>query len=179
MDSTNLTSLPPSVGRLKNLEELSVKNNKLTTLPEILRFCKKLRVLNLVYNKFIRIPGVVLQLKKLEDLWKYGNNLKTTVSSNATATYEEQVNHIGVIPCNTTTQTSATPNTTSNSGKDQPIIYNPQALQTLSCKTLAQHSVPYWSVSYLPPLLCKNLDMIHTEYNLCENCHSTVSKGTG
>ena len=156
-----------------------MKSNKLTTLPEILRFCKELRVLNLVYNKFIQIPGVVLQLKKLEDLWKYGNNLKTTVSSNATATDEEQVNHIGVKPRNATIQTNPTPNTTSNGSKDQLIIYNPQALQTLSCKTLAQHSVPYWSVSYLPPLLCKNLDLIHTEYNLCENCHSTVPKGTG
>ena len=184
MDSTDLTSLPPSVGRLKHLEELSVKNNKLTTLPEILRFCKELRVLNLVRNKFVRVPGVVLQLKKLEDLWKYENPLKSTVSHNATATGEERVNHIGVVPRNTTAQTTATnnatpANTASNDNKDKPTIYNPQSLQTLSCKTLAQHSVPYWTVPYLPPLMCKNLDVIHTEYNLCENCHATVPKDTG
>lgn len=184
MDATEITSLPPSIGRLKKLEELSVKNNKLTTLPEILRFCTELRVLNLVNNKFIRIPGVVLQLKKLEDLWKYYNTLKTTVSHNATATGEEMAYHIGVVPRNPTaptTNTNTTPqNTTGNDNKDKPsVVYNPQLLQTLSCKVLAQHSVPYWTVPYLPPLLCKNLDLIHTEYNLCENCHTTVPRDTG
>ena len=184
LDSTDLTNLPPSVGRLKHLEELSVKYNKLTTLPEILRFCKELRVLNLVRNKFVRIPGVVLQLKKLEDLWKYENMLKSTVSYNATGTGEEMANHIGVIPRNTTAQATTTnnampANTASNDNKDKPVVYNPQSLQTLSCKTLAQHSVPYWTVPYLPPLMCKNLDLIHTEYNLCENCHATVPKDTG
>ena len=183
MDSTKLTSLPPSVGRLKQLEELSLKNNKLTTLPEIIRFCKELRVLNLVKNKFVRIPGVVLQLKRLEDLWKYDNMLKTTVSSNATGTAEEIANHIGVIPRNATTAltTNTTPpSATDSDNKDKPtIVYNPQSLQTLSCKVLAQHSVPYWTVPYLPPLMCKNLDLIHTEYNLCENCHTTVPRDTG
>lgn len=182
LDSTQLTSLPPSIGRLKHLEELSVKKNKLTTLPEIIRFCKELRVLNLVGNKFVRIPGVVLQLKKLEDLWKYNNILKNTVSHNATATTEERLNHIGVLPRNTTqTATNTTPANTTNDGeKDKPsVVYNPQTLQTLSCKVVAQHSMPYWTVPYLPPLICKNLDVIHTEYNLCENCHTTVTKDTG
>jgi len=183
LDSTELANLPPSVGRLKHLEELSLKNNKLTTLPEIIRFCKELRVLSLVRNEFIRIPGIVLQLKKLEDLWKYDNLLKTTVSNNATATTEERINHIGMIPRNTTAlaATIAPPaNTTNDENKPQaPIVYNPQSLQTLSCKVLAQHSVPYWTVPYLPPLLSKSLDLIHTEYNLCENCHATVPKDTG
>ena len=182
MDSTELVSLPPSVGRLKHLEELSLKNNKLTTLPEILRFCKELRVLNLVRNKFVRIPGVVLQLKKLEDLWKYENILKSTLSYNATTVGDESINRVGVVPRNTTqaTTNTTTANTTDDANKDKPsVVYNPQTLQTLCCKAVAQHSIPYWTVPYLPPLLCKNLDAIHTEYNLCENCHATVTKDAG
>ena len=183
LDSTELASLPPSIGRLKHLEELSLKNNKLSTLPEILRFCKELRVLNLVRNKFVRIPSVVLQLKKLEDLWKYDNILKSTLSSNATSDAVESLYRVGVVPRNTTQATTvATPaNTADDDNKDkQPsVVYNPQTLETLCCKAVAQHSIPYWTVPYLPPLLCKNLDAIHTEYNLCENCHATVTKDTG
>jgi len=169
LDSTELTALPPSIGRLQHLEELSLKRNKLKTLPEIIRFCKKLRVLNLVGNKFERLPSAILKLKNLEDLWKYDNPLKETLSSAATSVGDEQSNHVGLLSRKTTTSTA----------DSAPTVHNPQLLQTLCCKVLAQHSVPYWNAPYLPPLTCRTLDLIHTEYNLCENCHITIPKDEG
>ena len=172
MDSTELTALPPSIGRLQHLEELSLKKNKLTALPEIIRFCKKLRVLNLEGNRFVRLPGAILKLQNLEDLWKFNNPLKTTLSSAATSVGDEHSNHVGLLPRKSTTTTTST-------ADSAPTVHNPQLLQTLCCKVLAQHSVPYWNAPYLPPLTCRALDLIHTEYNLCENCHITVPKDEG
>jgi len=149
-----------------------MKKNKLTTLPEIIRFCKKLRVLNLEGNRFVRLPGAILKLHNLEDLWKLNNSLKITPSSAATSVGDEHSNHIGLLPRKFTTTTTST-------ADSSPTVHNPQLLQTLCCKVFAQHSVPYWNAPYLPPLTCRALDLIHTEYNLCENCHITVPKDEG
>ena len=133
------------------------EENKLMALPEIICFCKKLWLLNLEGNRFVRLPGAILKLQNLEDLWKFNNPLKTTLSSAATSVGDEHSNHVGLLPRKSTTTTTST-------ADSAPTVHNPQLLQTLCCKVLAQHSVPYWNAPYLPPLTCRALDLIHTEY---------------
>ena len=68
LDNTGICSLAPSVGKMKNLEALSLEHNSLTDLPITLEFCQNLTMLNLKDNKFVSIPGVVLKLKNLKEL---------------------------------------------------------------------------------------------------------------
>ena len=46
-----LTSLPPELGHLSNLERLALNENALTTLPEELEKLTQLKVLDLRHNK--------------------------------------------------------------------------------------------------------------------------------
>ena len=68
MNRTGTFSLHPSVGRLKNLENLSLLRNHLSDLPSTLEYCQKLSSLDLSWNDFEHIPGVVLKLKELKEL---------------------------------------------------------------------------------------------------------------
>jgi len=130
-------------------------------------------VLSLEGNRFHHLPGAILKLQNLKDLWKFDNPLVTTLSSAATSDVNEMINHIGLLPRKSITTTS----TSTNNSLPTPHLL--QTLQTLCCTVIAQHSIPHWNVPYLPNLVCRQLDLIHTEYNLCENCHVMVSKDEG
>ena len=68
LDHTNISSLSPSVGKMKTLEILSLESNSLSDLPLTLEYCQKLIGLNLKENHFAFIPGVVLKLRNLKEL---------------------------------------------------------------------------------------------------------------
>lgn len=61
------TSLPESIVRLVNLEELNLPQNGLTTLPDLSKLTK-LRKLNLSYNNLEQLPDVFDNLYSLEEL---------------------------------------------------------------------------------------------------------------
>ena len=86
MDSTGIKSVPSSIGRLRNLEILSLNSNTLSDLPITLQFCQNLTVLNLKANRFASIPSVVLKLKNLRDLRRLDNPLSGSTPVTQTTT---------------------------------------------------------------------------------------------
>lgn len=155
MDSTGLTSLPPSVGRLQKLEVLSLSKNKLSDLPPTIAFCKNLRVLNLQGNSFKSVPGVVLHLKKLEELRRLDNPLTARWNGFATAP------HIVAVPPQKSKEKQA---------------HNPDSLQTMCTKTILSTQIDYWKGDVVGPLQCKTLDSLASQFTICENCHVALPK---
>ena len=69
LNGNNLTSLPSEIGKLTNLEELNVGNNKLTgSLPGEIRQLTKLKVLVASNNELTGIPAEIGQTKNLQTL---------------------------------------------------------------------------------------------------------------
>jgi Leucine-rich repeat (LRR) protein len=62
-----LTSIPPEIGKLTNLECLDVSFNRITTLPPELANLKKLRYIDLTGTNYMaKLPAVLTQLPNLE-----------------------------------------------------------------------------------------------------------------
>jgi Leucine-rich repeat (LRR) protein len=73
-----ITSLPPQIGLLQNLEELDLSNNfTLDTLPEELQILMNLTYLNLGQTGFKTFPEVVFKISNLKTLTFLGNTLPT------------------------------------------------------------------------------------------------------
>jgi CCR4-NOT transcription complex subunit 6 len=72
----NLTSLPPDIGYLKNLEHLDVSFNQLTELPEEIGMLTNLKHLLLFNNHIQTLCYELGFLFKLEMLGIYGNPLE-------------------------------------------------------------------------------------------------------
>jgi internalin A len=70
-----LEELPPSIGKLVDLELLRVDRNRLTTLPECLGQLTRLRVLGISNNLLTHLPDSVGQLSGLEALTASDNML--------------------------------------------------------------------------------------------------------
>lgn len=150
LDKTGLTELPSSVGRLNRLEHLSMKDNKLTTLPITLGFCCSLKYLNLAHNRFTTLPGVILQLAALEEFRRLDNPLVKRSDN-----------------CN------SWPHIHTSSSTPAP-KKNPDSLQALSARAVMTTKIDYWEEE-IPPLQCKMLDYLASQYNYCENCHRAIS----
>ena len=73
----NLTTLPPEIGNLKNLEVLYLIGNKLKTLPPEIGNLTKLEVLNLNRNKLTTLPPEIGNLTNLKGLNLSSNQLTT------------------------------------------------------------------------------------------------------
>jgi len=61
----HLISLPPEIGKLKNLEELSLSSNQLSSLPPEIGKLQKLTSLNLSSNQLRSLPNEIGKLQKL------------------------------------------------------------------------------------------------------------------
>jgi hypothetical protein len=72
-----ITSIPPEIGKLKNLTELKLFTNRLTSIPAELGQLTKLESLLLSDNKLTRIPSELGQLNHLKELWLHDNQLKS------------------------------------------------------------------------------------------------------
>jgi len=68
LSAIDLTSLPPGICNLINLENLNLSCNKLTTLPKEIGNLINLKELNLFYNNLETIPSELYNLSKLERL---------------------------------------------------------------------------------------------------------------
>ena len=68
LDAQNLTSLPPEIGKLKNLLQLIVNSNELTSLPPEIGGLTSLRILSLAENKLTSLPPEIGQLRNLSEI---------------------------------------------------------------------------------------------------------------
>ena len=68
----NLTSIPPEIGLLKNLEELYLSYNQLVEIPKV----KSLEVLWLMGNQLYTLPDTIYTLPYLRDLIVFENRMK-------------------------------------------------------------------------------------------------------
>lgn len=155
-----LTTLPPSVGRLRQLEVLSVKNNMLNDLPATLAFCQKLKDLNLKNNQFRRLPGILLSLPNLQELRRLDNPLPQLFNGFV------QPPHI----------TIKTPDSTLASSQQQKPSFNPDSLQMLCTKVAFTHRIDYWACRSVGPLQCKTLDHLALQFTVCEHCNTAIPK---
>ena len=157
MDKTKLQELPPSVGRLRKLQFLSLSSNDLSTLPITLQFCCNLETLDLSGNKFPAIPGVVLRLEKLTSLKRLGN-------AGLLQRWDglQQFPHLKV-----------------NKPKDTPTKDEPDSLQSQAARSVMASQINYWSVDNLPSLQCKLLDTYGSKYRYCHNCYTPTATNDG
>ena len=156
LDNMGLTSLPPSVGRLRQLEVLSLTQNQLSTLPVTLASCESLRELNLTGNRFTSVPSILLRLPHLEDLRRLSNPLLQLFDGFASPP------HIKVsIPKTAKQQTST--------------VFNPDSLQGLCARAVFSNQMDYWaSDCCVGPLQCRHLDCLASQFKLCEHCNAVV-----
>ena len=155
LDNTGLTSLPPSVGQLRQLEVLSANKNSLSSLPVTLSFCENLRELNLKDNKLNRVPSVVLRLPHLKDLRRLGNPFPQLYHGFETPP------HIKL----------STPKSTKQTSDEK---FNPGSLQSLCANAAFNHKLDYWTTGRVGTLQCKILDCLASDFKLCEHCDKVV-----
>ena len=75
LELLGLTEVPESIGRLKQLQRLSLRGNQLAALPEAIGQLKMLRMLVLSDNQLAALPQSIRKLTALEHLYLEGNAL--------------------------------------------------------------------------------------------------------
>ena len=75
LSKQNLTYLPGSILKLKNLTDLSLKNNKLSMFPTVIFNMQSLQHLDISDNQLIDLPPQLFLFKNLKSLDLAGNNL--------------------------------------------------------------------------------------------------------
>ncbi|BBI17765.1 leucine-rich repeat domain-containing protein [Neochlamydia sp. S13] len=78
LDKSGLTSLPPEIGQLSQLQRLDLASNRLTAIPAEIGQLSQLQRLNLAGNLLTSIPAEIWQLTKLQWLC-LGYNLLTAI----------------------------------------------------------------------------------------------------
>lgn len=76
IDRSSIAFISPSIGTLRSLEVLQVKNSLVQSLPKELENCKRLRYLNLRNNQIETFPPVIKNLTNCQYLVLSGNSLK-------------------------------------------------------------------------------------------------------
>lgn len=75
LHSCGLTTLPKEIGSLPNLETLIVESNKITSIPAEIGNLAKIKELKLSYNKLTAIPDEVYNLSTLKNLYLHNNEI--------------------------------------------------------------------------------------------------------
>ena len=77
LSGKGLTTLPPEIVQLANLQTLQLQGNQLTTLPPEIGQLVNLQSLNLTNNKLATLPPEIGQLVNLQTLYASDNQLTT------------------------------------------------------------------------------------------------------
>jgi internalin A len=77
LSDNKLSKLPSEIGQLKNLVSLYLIENELSTLPSEIRQLTQLTVLCLIRNRFFTLPSEIGDLSNLKELDLYGNSLRS------------------------------------------------------------------------------------------------------
>lgn len=75
LHSCKLTSLPKEIGSLPNLETLIIESNKLASVPAEIGNLPKIKELKLSYNKLTAVPEELYNLTSLENLYLHRNDI--------------------------------------------------------------------------------------------------------
>jgi hypothetical protein len=75
LQDNEITSVPPEIGQLVNLQALYLSDNKLTSVPLEIGQLANLRSLILSGNKLITVPSEIGQLANLQELYLSDNDL--------------------------------------------------------------------------------------------------------
>jgi len=77
LEGRKLTQIPESIGKLRNLRVLVLRDNKLKTLPKSIENLTKLEFLNMRDNAFQEIPKSIFKLKNIKELTLAENQIET------------------------------------------------------------------------------------------------------
>jgi Leucine-rich repeat (LRR) protein len=75
LTSNQITSIPPEIGSLKNLQYLYSSYNQITSIPKEIENLKNLRYINLSYNKITSIPPEMGNMENLQYLYLANNQI--------------------------------------------------------------------------------------------------------
>ncbi|CAH1772444.1 unnamed protein product [Owenia fusiformis] len=76
-----ISSIPPTIAELRNLQRLNLGHNKLTELPECMSSLVNLSLLHVEHNQLSHLPEDIGKLTSLEDLNVSHNNLTSLPAS--------------------------------------------------------------------------------------------------
>ncbi|MHA1821636.1 MAG: leucine-rich repeat domain-containing protein [Promethearchaeota archaeon] len=79
--NNELSSLPERIGDLTNLQRLDLSGNQLSSLPESIGALKNLKELYLTLNQLSSLPESIGALKNLKELWINDNQLSSLPES--------------------------------------------------------------------------------------------------
>ena len=157
---SQLSMLPPSIGKLQHLRKLYLDYNELTTLPFSISHCTNLNYLSLTFNKICFFPGVLLSMSSLKDVRRQSNPTDYSISLLASArfsNYIRQVSRNGGYSITT----------------DEVPSLKMLALQKALSANITQ---PYWRNKKIPYMLIRQLDNAQHCHQICEYCHCSVHK---
>ena len=72
-----LTTLPPEIAELGDLQELFLTRNQFTTFPDVVAELQNLRILNLGGNQLSSLPPQLTQLRSLREFYLHNNKFQT------------------------------------------------------------------------------------------------------
>ena len=166
--STQLKSLPYSIGCLKKLQTLDVSKNDLSSLPDTIMHCKQLRSIDISNNRsFERFPGCILDLPHLTSCNTGGTRSNTfTWPGGETNVFLKRSPDSVVQPRVPRLYGGV------ESGKTP-------SLQQLAAGAVAQNAVSMEGLYQLPPNLLQQVDnfMLHTKVYICAECKRLLLAG--
>lgn len=149
-----LDKIPADIGRMANLECLSLTNNKLQnkSIPYTLTFCYRLKNLLLDNNLLDALPGYLLKMPNLETVHRHGNHnyFKSTFTW-----YHTDVNE----------------RILAVSGTNDPSYREPERLQFWAAKAVIGSKIDFYTDPSVAPVLKDYIADIYTLFNVCGYCN--------
>ena len=153
LKSNYLERLSPDIGRMKNLEYLSLTNNKLQnkSLPRTLTFCSKLKTLYLDNNQLDALPGFLLTMNSLTTVYRHGNHnyFKSTFMW-----YHTDVNERILVL----------------RGTSDPAPRQPKQLQFWAARSIIGSGLNFFQDARVAPALKNYISDVYWKFFVCGHC---------